>query len=202
MTRWMLLTLMLVLAIPVQAEIYKWVDANGKIHYSDHPPPPSARSIERKRLADSPADPSLPYVLQEAMKNHPVTLFVYDCGEGCTKAQALLSKRGVPHVTKDPLDPAAREELKKLTGGENVAPVLQVGREVLRGFEERQWNAALDGAGYPATALVKLPARKPAAPPAQPEEQAEPEAAGETPESSEAPETSEASETSEAPVEQ
>lgn len=186
MMRWMPLTLALMLALPAQAEIFKWVDADGKVHYTDQPPPPSARSIERKRLADSPADPSMPYVLQEAMKNNPVTLFVYDCGDGCTKAQALLSKRGVPHTTRDPLDPAAREELKKLTGGEEIAPVLQVGRRVLRGFEEGQWNTALDGAGYPSTALIRLPERKPA-PPAAPQPEAEPEAAEPAPEAAEAP---------------
>ena len=43
------------------------------------------------------------------------------------------------------------EELKKATGGDEVVPVLQVGRRALRGFEEGQWNAALDNAGYPKT---------------------------------------------------
>lgn len=188
MKRCLLLSLFLLMAAPIQADVYRWEDPEGKVHYSDQPPPPTARRIERRRVADIAADPSMPYVLQEAMKNNPVTLFVYDCGDGCTKAQALLSKRGVPHTTRDPLDPAAREELKKLTGGEEIAPVLQVGRQVLRGFEEGQWNAALDGAGYPTTALIKLPLRSAAPPPAQPEVQAEPEeAAGETPEVSEAP---------------
>ncbi|WP_298440770.1 DUF4124 domain-containing protein [uncultured Ferrimonas sp.] len=31
------LLLLLLLALPASAEIYKWVDANGKVHYSDKP---------------------------------------------------------------------------------------------------------------------------------------------------------------------
>jgi glutaredoxin len=106
------------------------------------------------------------------MKNFPVTIYVYDCGDGCDRARALLTKRGVPHTSKDPLAPEMREELKKVTGGQEVVPVLQVGRRVLRGFEEAQWNAALDDAGYPRTALVPVTpvqAKPAAAPPPAPE---------------------------------
>lgn len=152
----MLLMVMMSSALLAQAETYKWVDADGTVHYSDQPPPPSARKSERKQLGDKPGDVPMPYVLQQAVKNFPVTIFVYDCGDGCNRARALLLKRGVPHTIKDPLAPGMREELRKVTGGDEVVPVLQVGRRVLRGFEESKWNAALDDAGYPKTALVPV----------------------------------------------
>ena len=156
MKRWILLIMLISSAAAAQAETYKWVDPDGRVHYSDHPPPPGVTKSEVKRLGDKPGDASIPYVLQQAMKYFPVTLFVYDCGEGCSKALDLLVKRGVPHTSKDPTAPGMREELKKVTGGDEVAPVLQVGRRVLRGFEEEAWNAALDYAGYPKTALVPV----------------------------------------------
>ncbi|HEV8644815.1 MAG TPA: glutaredoxin family protein [Burkholderiales bacterium] len=156
MKPWMLLVMLISSAALTQAETYKWVDADGTIHYSDQPPPPSARKSERKQLGDKPGDIAMPYVLQQAIKNFPVTLFVYDCGDGCSGARAFLVKRGVPHTIKDPMVPGMREELKKATGGDAVVPVLQVGRRVLRGFEEGQWNAVLDDAGYPKTALVPV----------------------------------------------
>lgn len=174
MKPWMLLIMLISSVTLTQAETYKWVDADGKVHYSDQPPPPSARKSERKQLGDKPGDVPMPYVLQQAMKNFPVTLFVYDCGEGCSRARAYLVRRGVPHTIKDPMVPEMREELKKATGGDEVVPVLKVGRRVLRGFEEGQWSAALDDAGYPKTALVPVtpvqtkPA--PAAPPPAPEQ--------------------------------
>lgn len=154
----MFLILLISLAALAQAETYKWVDADGKVHYSDHPPPPDARKSERKQLRDKPGEITLPYVLQQAMKNFPVTLFVYDCGDGCTLARDFLVKRGVPHTAKDPTVPGMREELKKVTGGAEVVPVLQVGRRVLRGFDPDTWNAALDEAGYPKRALVPITA--------------------------------------------
>ncbi len=179
MKPWMLLIMLVSSVALAQTETYKWVDEDGKVHYSDQLPPPSARNIERKQLGDKPGHVAMPYVLQQAMKNFPVTLFVYDCGDGCSQARDLLVKRGVPHSIKDPLAPEMREELRKVTGGDEVVPVLQVGRRVLRGFEEGQWNAALDDAGYPKTALVPVtpvqakPA--PSAPPPAPEQAPEPD---------------------------
>ena len=180
MKRWILLIMLISSATAAQADTYKWVDPDGRVHYSDHPPPPGVTKSELKRLGDKPGDASIPYVLQQAMKYFPVTLFVYDCGEGCSKALDLLVKRGVPHTSKDPTAPGMREELKKVTGGDEVAPVLQVGRRVLRGFEEEAWNAALDNAGYPKTALVPVtPVQakpEPTAPEAAaPESESEPE---------------------------
>jgi len=156
------------LCVPAHAELYKWTDAEGKVHYSDTPPPGGVKKSEKKKLADKPATATMPYPLQQAVKNFPVTLYSFDCGEGCTNASALLKKRGVPHTLVDPKDPQGREELKKATGGEAVAPVLQVGRRVLKGYEESQWNSALDIAGYPSTALMQVtPTVKPKAQPPQ-----------------------------------
>jgi hypothetical protein len=46
------------LAAPsVAADLYKWVDADGKVHYSDQPPPPTARSQARVPDALPPSDP-------------------------------------------------------------------------------------------------------------------------------------------------
>jgi hypothetical protein len=175
MKRCLLLAALLVLAVPAQSQVYKWVDEDGKVHYSDKPPPPSARKSERKRLGSSAAESSMPYVLEEAVKNFPVTLYVYDCGDGCNEALAYLSRRGVPHTAKNPIDPVVREELKRINGGQVVAPVVQIGRTVLRGFQEREWRAALDNAGYPATAMIKLPpAKMPPPPPPAPAAQVAP----------------------------
>jgi len=154
----------LLLPLAAQAQTYRWLDAEGNVHYSDTPPPPGARKIERVNLPDQPAaDATLPYELQRAVANFPVRLYVTNCGEGCSDARQLLVKRGVPHAELDPSEPATHEELQKVAGGVMV-PVLQVGREVLKGFDEQAWNAALDYAGYPKTALVKITPRKPPKP--------------------------------------
>jgi len=45
MTRYLPLALCLIV-LPVLAETYKWTDDNGKIHYSDQPPPPGVKKSE------------------------------------------------------------------------------------------------------------------------------------------------------------
>ena len=169
MTRWISLLVAVAMAVPAAAELYKWTDADGTVHYTDTPPPANAKKSERKTLRDKPPTPAVPYALQQAMKNFPVTLYSYACGDACSRAEALLAKRGVPHAARDPmLDRQVREEMKKMTDGEEVAPVLVIGRRTLKGFNETVWNQALDSVGYPSSVAGPVPAvATPRKPPAE-----------------------------------
>jgi hypothetical protein len=136
-------------------KLYKWTDADGNVHYTDHAPTPAeAKTQERKRFGDKPTDVSIPYALQRALKKYPVTLYTADCGEGCTKAAALLAKRGVPYTEKNARDPAVADELKAINGGKVEVPFMKVGTSTVRGFEEGAWNESLDAAGYPSSAVI------------------------------------------------
>lgn len=162
------------------AQTYRWVDKDGRVHYTDTPPPPSAaRQVEKRTLQGSVVETSqLSYGLQQAVKTNPVTLYTYSgCKEACANARKLLEKRGVPYKEFSVDDPAKREELKRISGGNNV-PVLVVGKTVKQGYEESMYNVALDDAGYPK--FSQLPpgqqARQAEAPPpaaAKPETQPE-----------------------------
>jgi glutaredoxin len=146
-------------------ELYRWVDENGGVHYSDQPPPPDARSAERKRLGDKPGQGQVSYALQQAMKNFPVTLYVSDdCGEPCKAAASYLTRRGVPFAQKDARQEADADALRALTGGKLEVPVASVGPKVLRGYEESAWKATLDAAGYPGSATAAAPAPAQGAP--------------------------------------
>lgn len=46
-------------AIPVHAQVHKWVDANGKVQYSDQPPPGQA-GVQKLRIEKSVAVPPAP----------------------------------------------------------------------------------------------------------------------------------------------
>ena len=48
------LCLPLCLALPATAEMYKWVDSNGKTQYSDKPPPGSIKSEKLREPAPAP----------------------------------------------------------------------------------------------------------------------------------------------------
>jgi len=177
MKRWLLFPILALACVAAQADLYRWVDAGGEVHYSDQPPPASIRQFTKiKAEGGKSSEPDLPYALQQAVKNFPVTLYVSACGDGCTRARELLAKRGIPYNEIDATDPASHKELKKLTGGALQVPLLKVGREALRGFEEGAWNLSLDAAGYPRTAVI--PPRPPAKP-AKPAAAARPRPAGE-----------------------
>lgn len=166
MKSWLLFPVLMLACVAAQADLYRWVDADGKVQYSDHLPPANIKQVEQKKAGGGKAsDAPLPYALQQAVKNFPVTLYSSTCGTACTQAHALLAKRGIPYSEMDATDPAVQEELKKLTGGAIEVPVLKVGRDVARGFEEGRWNTSLDAAGYPQTALIPpRPPTKPAKP--------------------------------------
>ena len=171
-------------------KLYKWTDPEGNIHYTDHAPTPAeAKRQERRKFGSKPADVPIPYSLQRAIKNFPATLYNADCGEACSKAAALLAKRGVPYTDKNARETAAAEELKALNGGKVEVPYLKLGTQILRGFEEGAWNQALDAAGYPSSAVVppKVASKAPAAKsePPKPQTPKSTEPAKEEPKSSE-----------------
>lgn len=174
-----LLTALALMALPaVAGPLYRWVDADGTVHYTDAQPPTSATDVTRVPMRLPAADDTarLPYETQVAARNHPVTLYVTDCGEACTRARELLRKRGIPYTEKDPQQPAEQQELSRLLAGPLEVPVLKVGSSVTRGFSEDPWQMALDVAGYPRSAGAPPPLPKPSHKP-----EAAPEAPAEAP---------------------
>jgi glutaredoxin len=144
-----------------QTNVYRWVDKDGKVQFSDSPPPADAKDATQRRLGGGgPDDAQLPFATQAAAKRYPVTLFTgTDCGDFCVKGRDLLARRGIPFTERDAQNNAAdREALLKVSGALEV-PMLVVGESKMKGYEESQWQAALDAAGYPRT---RLPSQSPA----------------------------------------
>lgn len=150
-------------------QMYRWVDKDGKVHYTQTPPPPgAAKSVQSRVTPGAAAGAStLPFVTQLAAKNYPVTLYTSpECAEPCKEARDLLAKRGVPHRAVEVSDQKTFDELKRATGSNSV-PVMLVGTAMEKGFEESRYHAALDAAGYPREG-PPLAAPAPAAAPPKP----------------------------------
>lgn len=162
-----------------QAQLYRWVDDQGKVHYSDQAPSSGAKNVQKQAAPPAPAaSAGLPYALQQAVQNFPVTLYTSDaCKDTCAQARELLNKRGVPYSEVTVADEVDIAELKKLSGG-TVVPVMTVGRELYKGYESAMYKTALDAAGYPGSSLLPpgVEARKPAPKPVR---KAAPPAGGE-----------------------
>ena len=178
----LLIILSIVLVLPATqagaAQLYRWVDDKGNVEWRDTPPPAGAKKVEQRKINVSTIDTSaLPYSVQQAVRNFPVTLWIYSCGAPCDQGRALLARRGVPYTEKDPQ--ADVVAFKKLTGGDDV-PVLYIGNTRIKGYQEGEWDSALDNAGYPRTAPYgSKPAAKPAAAP-EPKPAAQPAAKSST----------------------
>lgn len=132
---------------------YRWIHPKtGETMFTDTPPPRNAKLLGRAQGGEEDAQAGLPYATRRAMEHFPVTLYTYaDCGTACKEARDLLNKRGVPFSEKEVKTREDQEELKALTG-EATVPVLQAGKETVKGFQAEAYHNLLDLAGYPKTA--------------------------------------------------
>src|SRR5712692_9723641 len=83
-------------------QLYRWTDEKGRVHVTDTPPPPNAKSVQKKAVPGAaapgaaPSSGNEPYALQMARKSNPVTLYTTPGCEACGEARKLLTARGVP----------------------------------------------------------------------------------------------------------
>lgn len=154
-----------------QQQVYRYVDKNGNVGYSDRSPPADSRDVQARRLSPNFIESNpVPLATVQAAERYPVTLYTFACGTVCQNAEALLNRRGVPFTTVNVEDVNGAEQLKKLTG-EQQAPVLQLGDKLIaKGFNESRWQAMLDEAGYPKSAprRTSTPKGAPEPPPPPP----------------------------------
>ena len=144
-----------------QQQLFRYIDRDGRVVYTDTAPPADARSVQQKKLGGNFIETSeAPYALQYAQQRNPVTLYAGPCGPICEQARALLNRRGVPFTEIDVSQPGEMPKFRQLTGDQQV-PVLAIGSAtLLRGFEEGGWQAALDQAAYPKTPAARITALK------------------------------------------
>lgn len=163
-------------ALAQAPQVYRYIDAAGRIVYSDRPPPPDAKNVQTKRMGANFVETSEPSVAaQVASDRFPATLYTFECGDVCQSAESLLNKRGVPFTVVDvQKDEQGMIRMRALTG-EDRAPVLALGEKlIVKGYNEARWQAALDEAGYPKTpaqrrSAVGAKSEAPPPPPPQPQ---------------------------------
>ncbi len=166
------IALLIAMTVPAHAALYKWIDAQGGVQYSDTPPPANARKVEEQKIIrNTIGTAGAPFAVQEAAKRNPVTLWMHDCGDLCNRARDYLARRGIPHSVRNPVRQDEQETWKKISGGDNAIPLLVIGAtRTIKGFDESEWSTAFDAAGYPRGAPVIKPQPVPpaadAAPPA------------------------------------
>ncbi|MEW6981236.1 glutaredoxin domain-containing protein [Colwelliaceae bacterium 6471] len=134
----------LLLAITISwtatAEIYKWTDENGKVHFSDKQPTnKDAETLDEQALASrysSYAQVAVKVLPYDASKNRkPDKLVIYTtthCGY-CAKARKYFAEKKIPYKEKNiETSKKYNREFKKF-GGKGV-PVLFWGKYKMTGF--------------------------------------------------------------------
>ena len=154
---------------------YKYIGPDGRVVYSDSPPPANVKGVQKKDLAagaqSAGGASNLPFALQQVSRNFPVTLYTTaNCG-GCDQGRAYLSKRGIPFSEKTVKSNEDIEALKQQAGATSL-PALLVGGNQQVGFEPGAWGELLDTAGYPPTSQLPPSYKAPAATPTVPEKPA------------------------------
>lgn len=155
-------------AASAHAELYKSVDANGRVTYSDVPPT-SAKRIERKSV-DAASDPTaaLPYELARATASSPVTLYTTESCAPCDAARQFLAGRGIPFAERTVSSRADAARLRDAVGSADQLPAITVGRARQAGFASGEWATMLTAAGYPESNLLPKAYRNPPPQPAAP----------------------------------
>ncbi len=139
-------------------QIYKSVDKQGRVTYSEAPPAPSTGD---KLVGDSASsNASLPYALQQVVSRYPVTLYSNaDCAP-CINARIMLTQRGVPFTERTVASNEDVEAYKRINGDTSL-PMATIAAQQLKGYEETEWSKYLDAAGYPKTSTLPRNYRNP-----------------------------------------
>jgi glutaredoxin len=127
--------LLLLLPMLAAAEIYRWTDAEGRVHFSDEPHDsvPSEQVTVRVNSYKSVTYESLGAYTPPNDKR--VIMYATSWCGYCKKARNYFEKNRVRYVEYDiEKNPRAKEEFDRL-GGKGV-PLIVVGRTKMRGFSE------------------------------------------------------------------
>ncbi len=152
--------------------LYRSVDAQGRVTFSDKPPSTAARPVEAPPTSevDTGAD-GLPFELRQVVQRYPVTLYTQRNCAPCDEGRSMLRARGVPFRERTVDGSRDMEALQQLSGQTGL-PLLTIGAQQLRGFADGDWSQYLNAAGYPRSNGLppgySPPAARPLAGPAPP----------------------------------
>jgi glutaredoxin len=125
-------------ALPAAAEIYKWTDSTGKVHYTDKPPADAVKKQEMKIDVQSFGGP--PEIVvpnrkpgSEAPRSTPLVMYATSWCGYCRKARAYLAQKAIPYREIDIEASAANHREYKSLGGRGV-PFFVAGDRKMRGF--------------------------------------------------------------------
>lgn len=149
-----LLATCLVLAFSAGAQVYKWTDSNGNVHYGDAPPQDAKTSQVKVDAVSSYEGPPQvdnwaavirsPAGQSSLARPDSKTLTTYSttwCGF-CKNARAYLTAKKIPYREVDIEASKANNDQFKQFGGQGI-PMFILGERRMRGFNEEKMESFL-----------------------------------------------------------
>lgn len=126
-------------ATAIAGPLYKWVDENGKVHFSDQPPAGKHEEVKLKPLS---------VISGPAVATKPgVRLYTTTWCGVCKRAKAWFDARGISYTEYDvEKSEIGRQEYRRLNG--KGVPIILIGDQRMNGFSEARAEAMLKAAGY------------------------------------------------------
>ena len=134
------IALTLCLALPASAQMYKWVDQNGKVQYSDKPPPSSVKA-EKLRIPGTAAPVTSEVkgaVAKDAAKAGPITLVEQEQAFRKRQQEAAKAEQEAAQQQAQ-----ARERAENCKRAKTALAQLQLGGRQMR-VDEKGERAYLD----------------------------------------------------------
>jgi glutaredoxin len=127
----------LLIAGPVSAEIYKWTDDKGHIHYSDKKPEnQEVTEVEFKITTyDTVSYETVSYDTSKVDTKKNVVMFSASWCGACKKAKTYFRRNGIPFTEYD-IEKGTRAKMLYKELGATGVPVIIVGRKRMNGFTE------------------------------------------------------------------
>ena len=152
-------------AAPAAADVYKWVDADGVVHFSDQPPESSGTDRPVEIQPDAPPSTYQPTSRPEPTSKTPddsgprqpdpapkpkvkappkVELYVTSWCKYCKLAQAFLRRNNIPFQVYDIEKDAEAGQRRKAIDKRSGVPLAVINGQVLLGFSEANYRRALE----------------------------------------------------------
>jgi glutaredoxin len=138
----------LLVCVPVNAQqIYRWVDADGRVQYTDKPPAGVKANPVPSRINSYSGTPVVSGTASAGATRPEIKMYATDWCGYCRKAREYFARQGIRYTELDvDKSAAARAEYQRM--GARGVPVILVGTQRMNGYSEERLAAMLKAAGY------------------------------------------------------
>ena len=138
----------LLAGIPAEAQqIYRWVDGNGRVQYTDKPPAGVKAKPVAERINSYSGTPTVTGSASAGATRPDIKMYSTQWCRYCQKAREYMARNRIRYTELDVEKSAAAKAEYQRLGGRGV-PVILVGAQRMNGYSEERFVQMLKAAGY------------------------------------------------------